>query len=140
MQILDECEDGWNRTSLKSPFNSCRTLYFYQLLHWKALCFQARWGWLRGKKIYNFRFVKQATGSCVKFVQTTDSSIWICMDSDGPCLLFRLLLWLFRLVPPLFLATFISFLHSPKIRNFHSPNRAWNKTISVVVLEKKIYQ
>ena len=36
--------EGSNHTSLKSPFNSCRTLYFFQLLHWKALCFQTRWG------------------------------------------------------------------------------------------------
>ena len=36
--------EGSNHRSLKSPFNSCRTLYFFQLLHWKALCFQASWG------------------------------------------------------------------------------------------------
>ena len=70
---------GSKYTSLKSPFNSCRTLYFFQLLHWKALCFKARWEW---KKIYNFRFINQATDSCVQFVQTIDSCIWIWIVTD----------------------------------------------------------
>ena len=93
---------------------------------------------LRGIKIYNFRSVKQATNSCVESVLAIESCIWICMDSNGPCLPFRPLLWFFRLVPSLFLATFISSLHSPEIPNFYSPKRTWNAAISVEVLEKNI--
>ena len=116
-------------------FNSCRTLHFFQLLHWKALCFQVRWG-KRRYIIFNLSSKRLTVAlNSFKPVQT-DNCILICMDSNGPCLLFRPFLWLFRLVPPLFLATFISFLHSPEIRNFHSPKRAWNTKSSVEVLEK----
>ena len=91
---------------------------------------------LRENKIYNFRLVKKTADSCVAFVQTSFSCVWIGMHSNGPCLLFRPLPWLLRLVPPFFLATVISLIQSPEIRNFHSPKRPWNTTILVKVLEK----
>ena len=38
-------EVKWSTIKVNSRlFNSCRTLYFFQLLHWKALSFKARWG------------------------------------------------------------------------------------------------
>ena len=88
MQILDECEPHQSHES-EITFQLVSNTVLFLVTPPKSVVF---WSSLREKKIYSCWFVKQETDSCVEFLQTTDSCIWICMDSNGPCLLFRPLL------------------------------------------------